>query len=97
MSVSMGPGCTELARMPSLAYWMAVALVSSRTAPLDALYAAAAPPTSPEVDEMLMIEPPPALLMAGMAAFVPRNTPFALTSITSSQVDSSVSSTFPCR
>ncbi len=37
MSVSMGPGCMELARMPSAAYWMAVDLVKMRTAPLDAL------------------------------------------------------------
>ena len=79
--------------MPSLAYWMAVALVSSRTAPLDALYAAAPPPTSPAVDEMLTMEPPPALRMAGIAALVPRNTPLAFTSITSSQVWESVSST----
>src|SRR6266511_1561145 len=38
IGVTMGPGCTELARMRSRAYWMAVALVSRRTAPLDAWY-----------------------------------------------------------
>jgi len=38
--VSMGgimPGCTEFALMPSLACWTAAALVTSRTAPLEAL------------------------------------------------------------
>ena len=34
MGDSITPGCTELQRMPSPAYWMAVDLVSRRTAPL---------------------------------------------------------------
>jgi len=52
MSVAIGPGCTELHRMPSRACWIAVALVKSRTAPLVAVYAAVSPglPTSPAVD-----------------------------------------------
>ena len=37
---SLMPGCTELARMPSPAYWMAVDLVNKRTAPFEAAYAA---------------------------------------------------------
>src|SRR6266567_2728304 len=36
MAVTMGPGWTELHRMPSPAYWSAVNLVRSRTAPLEA-------------------------------------------------------------
>src|SRR5262245_8776462 len=43
MSVAIGPGCTELARMFSLACCMAVALVNSRTAPLVAVYARVRP------------------------------------------------------
>ena len=35
--VSMAPGWTELALMPSLAYWMAVDLASRWTAALEAL------------------------------------------------------------
>src|SRR5712691_5544168 len=78
MSVAIGPGCTELQRMFSLACWMAVAFVNSRTAPLVAVYAAVSPglPTSPAVEEMLMIEPPPARRSAGIAHFVPKKTPF---------------------
>ena len=78
----MTPGCTELARIPSLAYWMAVDLVSSRTAPFEAPYAEVVPPTSPATEEMLMMEPPPAFRISGMAALVPRKTPLAFTSIT---------------
>src|SRR6266850_1156914 len=69
--------------MPSRAYWMAVAFVRRRTAPLEAWYCGLllSVPTRPSWDEMLMIDPPPARRMAGMAAFVPRNTPLALMSI----------------
>ena len=35
MLVSMGPGWMELQRIFALPYWTAVALVSSRTAPLE--------------------------------------------------------------
>src|SRR5439155_1685050 len=73
---------------------MAVALVNSRTAPLVAVYAAVSPglPTSPAVDEMLTMEPPPACRIAGIAAFVPRKTPLALTAMMRSHSDSLVSS-----
>src|SRR3989442_7886363 len=69
MSVSIGPGCTELQRMLSLACCIAVALVKSRTAPLVAVYAEEPYgfPTRPAVEEMLTMEPPPARRMAGMA------------------------------
>ena len=42
----------------------------------------------PQIDEMLMIEPPPARCMAGTAALVPRNTPVELISITQFQCSS---------
>src|SRR2546422_7391881 len=82
--------------MWSLACWMAVALVNSRTAPLVAVYAAVSPglPTSPAVDEMLTMEPPPACRMAGIAHFVPRKTPLTLTAMMRSQSASLVSSIF---
>src|SRR4030095_2514071 len=52
MSVAIGPGCTELERILSLACWMAVDLVKMRTAPFVALYAAGVLglPTSPATD-----------------------------------------------
>src|SRR3990172_5658752 len=86
MGVTMGPGCTELARMRSRAYWSAVSFVKSRTAPLDAWYwgLLSSIPTRPSWDEMLMMDPPPAWRIAGIAALVPRNTPLALMSITRS-------------
>jgi hypothetical protein len=51
-------------------------------------------PTSPAVDEMLMIEPPPARRIAGIACFVPRKTPLTLTAMMRSQSSSDVSSIF---
>src|SRR6266849_4848392 len=73
---------------------MAVDFVNKRTAPLVAVYAAVPPgaPTSPAVDEMLMIEPPPACRNAGIACFVPRKTPLTLTAMMRSQSSSDVSS-----
>ena len=44
------------------------------------------------MDDMLTMDPPPALRMAGIAAFVPRNTPLELTSMTRSHCSSVVSS-----
>src|SRR5919198_1736838 len=84
MGVTIGPGCTELARIPSAAYWIAVALVSRRTAPLDAWYCGLllSTPTRPSCDEILIIDPPPARRMAGIAVLLPRKTPVALISIT---------------
>src|SRR6266850_1044658 len=76
---------------------MAVAFVSRRTAPLEAWYCGLllSVPTRPSWDEMLMIDPPPARRMAGMAAFVPRNTPLALMSIVRVQSSTVVSSIRP--
>src|SRR5262245_53426804 len=93
MGVTIGPGWTELQRIRSFAYWIAVALVSRRTAPFDAWYCAlvVSTPTRPSWDEMLMIEPPPAARIAGMAARVPRNTPVELTDIVRFQSSSVVS------
>src|ERR1700752_5005504 len=84
IGVTIGPGCTEFARIFSFAYWIAVALVRRRTAPFEAWYCGLelSTPTRPSCDEMLTIEPPPASRIAGMQAFVPRNTPVELTSIT---------------
>src|SRR5215468_4241334 len=73
--------------MPSFAYWMAVALVRRRTAPLEAWYCGLelSVPTRPSCDEMLTMEPPPAQRMAGIAARVPRKTPVELTAMIRSQ------------
>src|SRR3989442_5684786 len=75
---------------------MAVALVNRRAAPLVAVYAGVPPglPTRPAVDEMLMIDPPPACRIAGIAHFVPRKTPLTLTAMMRSQSSSDVSSIF---
>ena len=68
-----------------------------RTAPLDAWYIALllSVATMPSWDEMLMMEPLPAFRISGMAAFVPRKTPFALMSMTRSQSSTGVSSIRP--
>src|SRR5215468_2430069 len=97
MGVTMGPGCTELARIPSAAYCMAVALVSRRTAPLEAWYCGLllSTPTRPSWDEMLMMDPPPARRIAGMAVLLPRKTPVALISMTRCHSSTGVSSTLP--
>ena len=86
-----------MTRMPSAAYWMAADLVNSLTAPLDAWYwgLLSFMPTSPNWDDMLMMEPPPAFRISGMAARAPRNTPLALMSITRSQSATVVSSMEP--
>ena len=42
-------------------------------------------PTNPEIDEMLTMAPPPACFISGIAYFMPRKTPLALTAITLSQ------------
>src|ERR1700676_2059345 len=38
-------------------------------------------PVTPEIDEMLTIEPPPTFFISGMANFMPRKAPVALTAI----------------
>src|SRR5258705_7827336 len=82
--------------MPSLACWMAVDLVKRRTAPLVAVYAAVPPgaPTRPAVDEMLMIDPPPACRIGGIAPLLPRKTPLTLTAMKRSPTSSEGSSIF---
>ena len=77
-------------RMFSPAYWTAVDLVSRRTAPLELAYADPAPEPGlvammPAMDEMLIMDPPPAVRIAGMAARVPRKTPLPFTSMIWSQ------------
>ena len=39
-------------------------------------------PVTPEIDDMLTIDPPPALRIAGIATFMPRNVPVALIPMT---------------
>src|SRR5687768_17301006 len=79
----MNPGCTEFTRIASLAYCTAADFVMIRTAPFEALYAMWTMdwPTKPEIDEMFTIEPPPTSRIFGMACFMPRKTPLALTFI----------------
>src|SRR5215471_16394292 len=63
MGVSITPGCTELHRMPSLAYWVAVDLVNRRTATLEAPYARnlrLIPPNNKERDEISLFQQPQA-------------------------------------
>src|SRR5262245_54271755 len=80
--------------MPSFAYWMAVAFVRRRTAPLDAWYCGLelSVPTRPSWEEMLTMEPPRARRMAGITARVPRTTPVELTAMIRSQSARVVSS-----
>src|ERR1700756_5614430 len=76
ISVSIGPGCTELTLMLRLARSMAADLVMPRNAHLVALYAnACGEPRRPADDEMLTIAPPPARSIAGTTAFMPRKQP----------------------
>src|ERR1044072_4908172 len=98
IGVSTKPGWTEFTRILSGADWIAGALGEKGTPPLGggvggggwgAGWAAWAwLPTMPQIDEMLMIEPPPERCMAGTAALVPRNTPVALISMTRFQCSS---------
>src|SRR4029450_5695598 len=73
IGVAIGPGWTELARMRSFAYWMAVALVSRRTDPFEAWYCGLelSTPTRPSCDEIFTMAPPPARRMARVAALGP--------------------------
>src|SRR6266508_85911 len=84
IAVTIGPGWTELARMLSRAYWIAVAFVKRRTAPLEAWYCGLllSVPTRRSWDEMLTNDRRTAGRMDNMTALVPKNTPVALTSIT---------------
>src|SRR6516162_722085 len=82
----ISPGCTEFTRMLSRPCCTAAALVKVRTAPFEALYPTWtwSWPVMPEIDEMLTIDPPPAAFMTGIANFMPRKTPRALTAISRS-------------
>src|SRR5205807_6445384 len=74
---SMKVGCTELQRTGGFmrAPCSATDLLSSRTPPFEALYAARLyPPTSPETDDRFTIEPP-AFFNSGIAYLQPRNVP----------------------
>ena len=67
--MSVGPGQTQLTRMPSGPWSIAMARVSEMTAPLEAQYAAAfAAATRPSCEAMFTIAPPPAARRCGIAA-----------------------------
>ena len=74
--------------------------VAALTGPQDCVremvaeYAAVSPglPTNPAVDEILMIDPPPARRMAGMANLTPMKTPLTFTAMMRSKSSSVVSS-----
>src|SRR3954469_16301735 len=93
--VSTGPGQIALVRMPFGPNWTARLLVRLSTAPFEAVYASwgTEQPTSATKLAMLMIDPPPAISIAGMAYLQPRNTPRTLTAITWSQTSTDVSVT----
>src|SRR5215471_10918403 len=81
MLVSTPPGWTELTRMPNRPSSRAAALVMPRMANLLALYAESpAAPVKPSIEEMLMIEPPPAAVIGPITAFMPSQQPTAFTS-----------------
>ena len=67
-SVLSGPGHRELTRTPSLAWMTASSLVRARTAPLLAVYAiwGVAAPRNATNEAVLITEPPPDLIIAGM-------------------------------
>jgi hypothetical protein len=81
--------------MPFGPNWTARLRVRLSTAPFDAVYASCGTeqPRSATKLAMLMIEPPPARSMAGMACLHPRNTPRTFTAMTRSQTSTSVSVT----
>src|SRR3954449_11515804 len=83
----MKPGCSELTRTPEVAQCSAAFLLSVRTAPLAAAYAALlpSPPTVPRIELRLTIEPPPEATMSGPRCFMPSQTPVESTDITSCQ------------
>ena len=93
--VSTGPGQIAFVRMPLGPNWTARLLVRLSTAPFDAVYASCGTeqPISATKLAMLMIEPPPAASIAGMAYLQPRNTPRTLTAMTWSQTSTDVSVT----
>ena len=92
IGVSIEPGHTQLARMPSRAYSTAMTFVRASTPPLLAEYAAAhGCPASAAVDAVFTMAPPPASSRAGMAARQQAKVPVRLTASTRSQVSKSCS------
>ena len=62
----------QLARIPSRPWYTAVVLVSMCSAPLAIPYGTltAMPAVRPSMEDTLMIDPPPAATMAGMACLL---------------------------
>src|SRR3546814_13894791 len=83
MGVWIPPGCTELTRMPSGPRSMAAVFESPRRPHLLATYAPPdGSPTIPALEEMLMIDPPPARSIDGVTTFIPLSGPIRLMSST---------------
>src|SRR5215470_3979803 len=94
IGVSMTPGWTVLIRTPSPsdAHSIATALAKRRTPPLVAQYPAKpADPRRPAVEDVMMMEPPPARRIAGTAYFTERNTPSRLIAVCRRQSASDIS------
>src|SRR6266568_3066975 len=78
--------------MPNWPSSCAATLVMPRTANLLALYAdSPAAPVNPSIEEMLTIDPPPAVFIGSITAFMPSQQPTALTSSTRRKASSVIS------
>ena len=79
--VLIRPGCRELQRMPCGASSIATDLVSPVRPHFEATYPwAQGVPRRPSMEEVLMIDPPPAAIIASADARMPRKAPVRLTS-----------------
>ena len=79
----MPPGCTEFTRIPEWPSSIAATFVMPRTANLLAVYARVlGRPMNPLVDEVLMMDPPPAAFIDGTTACMPRKHPTWFTLMT---------------
>ena len=98
MGVLTPSGWMELQRIPFFCSLqnMAMLLVSARTAPLLAEYAATKDwPCMAATEDILTMEPPPDSAITGMACLQPRNTPSLLTALILRQLAMSVSTMVP--
>ena len=87
----------QLVRMPSGPWSAAIEIVRPITAALDAVYGVLLCALRPAMDEMLMMEPPPAATMCGMAYLLASTMLLTLIDITWSQSSSDTSTTVPRR
>ena len=94
----MWPGAMQLTRTLSRPWVTAMVVVRPTTPALDVAYGTAAPPLparSPAIDDTLMMEPPPASIIRGMACLLVSIIDFRFTSSTRSHRSSSTSTTLP--